>query len=90
MSKLQQYEQAIRRNMASAERDLKDDRDRHGFVIGAVRKLWEVYEAKEIDERQFHHLINLVSTFSGGSYTRLIEGMVSDYEDGNPPIIIGY
>ncbi len=88
--KLQQYEQAIRRNMAIEERAQRNDENKRGFVIGAVLKLWEVYEAKEIDESQFDRLIEVLSGFDKGAYKDFIDKQVKDYKSGNPPIIIGY
>ena len=87
---MEQFERAIRHNMASAERDMKHDEDRHGFVIGAVRKFWSVYEAHKIDDQQFDRLIEILSGFAGGTYRTFISEMVRDYKDGNPPIIVGY
>lgn len=88
---MQQYERAIRTNMASAEKDYKNDPEqRRGFVIGAVLKLWETYQAKEIDESQFDRLIGILSGFSDGDYRRFILDQVKDYKAGKPPTIIGY
>jgi hypothetical protein len=91
-NKAKQYEQAIRSNMASAERDYKGDPEhRRGFVIGAVLKLWEVYEQDaQVDEAQFDRLIEVLSGFSNGEYRDFIKKQVADYKSGNPPIIIGY
>jgi len=88
--KMQQYERAIRANMASAERDMHSSEDKRGFVIGAVLKLWEVYQAKEIDEGQFDRLIDVLSSFSSGTYRQFIQEQVKQYKNGNPPTIIGY
>ena len=88
---MKQYEQIVRTNMASAEHDLKSNEDRMGFLIGAVKKLWEVYhDEKRIDERQFDKLIDILSGFAQGTYKTFIKDMVTDYKNGNPPIIIGY
>lgn len=88
---MRRYEQAIRANMASAEKDMKNKPDdRRGFVIGAVRKLWEVYQGKQIDESQFDKLIGVLSGFSGGEYREFIQEQVTAYKGGNPPIIVGY
>jgi hypothetical protein len=88
---MQQYERAIRTNMASAEKDYKNDPEhRRGFVIGAVLQLWETYQAKKTDESQFDKLISLLSGFSNGEYRDFIADQVKDYKAGNPPTIIGY
>lgn len=88
---MRRYEQAIRGNMASAEKDMKSAEDRRGFVIGAVLKLWEVYHRdKQIDESQFVNLLNILSGFSGGEYRDFIREQVAAYKGGNPPTIIGY
>lgn len=90
MSMIRRYESAIRANMASAEREMKKPEDRRGFVIGAVLKLWEVYQDREIDEGQFDKLIGLLAGFSGGEYRDFINEQVKQYKSGNPPTIIGY
>lgn len=87
---MEQFERAIRSNMANAERDLRTDEDKRGFVIGAVLKFWEVYQAKQIDESQFDRLIGILSGFSKGTYKQFITDQVKDYKAGNPPTIIGY
>ncbi|HYU72956.1 MAG TPA: hypothetical protein VEL31_09775 [Ktedonobacteraceae bacterium] len=87
---MQRYERAIRTNMAGAERDMRSHEDRRGFVIGAVLKLWEVYQAKEIDEGQFDRLIDVLSVFASGEYRQFIQEQVKQYKSGNPPTIIGY
>lgn len=47
---MRRYENTIRQNMASAEKDMKNKpEDRRGFVIGAVLKLWEVYHRDKQD-----------------------------------------
>ena len=90
-NKMKQYEQAIRTNMASAERDYKNDPEhRKGFTVGAVLKLWEVYQDKQIDERQFDKLISVLCDYSNGEYREFINDQVADYKAGNPPTIIGY
>ncbi len=76
--------------MAGAERDMRSHEDRRGFVIGAVLKLWEVYQAKEIDEGQFDRLIDVLSVFASGEYRQFIQEQVKQYKSGNPPTIIGY
>jgi len=90
MNKLQQYEQAIRRNMAIEEQAMRNDENKRGFVVGAVRKLWEVWQAQEVDESQFDRLIEVFSGFDKGAYKDFIEGQVKLYKGGKPPIIIGY
>ena len=87
---MQRYERAIRTNMAGAERDMRSHEDRRGFVIGAVLKLWEVYQAKEIDEGQFDRLIDVLSVFASGEYRQFIQEQVKQYKNGNPPTIVGY
>ncbi len=87
---MQQYERAIRANMAGAERDMRSHEDRRGFVIGAVLKLWEVYQAKELGEGQFDRLIDVLSGFSSGTYRQFIQEQVKQYKSGNPPTILGY
>lgn len=88
---MRRYESAIRANMASAEKDMKSEEDRRGFVIGAVLKLWEVYHRdKRIDESQFDKLIGVLSGFNGGEYREFIQQQVTAYKSGNPPTIIGY
>ena len=88
---MRRYEQAIKGNMATAEKDLKSSEDKRGFVIGAVLKLWEEYHRdKHIDESQFDKLILLLSGFSGGEYRGFIQEQVTAYKSGNPPTIIGY
>ncbi len=88
---MRRYEQAIKTNMASAEKDMKSEEDRRGFVIGAVLKLWEVYNRdKQIDESQFDKLIGILSGFSNGEYRSFIQAQVTAYKSGNPPTVIGY
>ncbi len=89
---MRRYERAIRENMASAERDHKDDPEhRRGFVTGAILKFWEMYHRdKQIDESQFDKLISVLSGFSNGEYRNFISEQVQQYKAGNPPIIIGY
>lgn len=88
---MRRYEQAIKTNMASAERDMKSDEDRRGFVIGAVLKLWEEFHRdKHIDESQFDRLIGVLAGFAGGQYRDFINEQVAQYKGGNPPTIIGY
>lgn len=87
---MRRYENAIRTNMASAERDMSKYEDRRGFVIGAVLKLWEVYQSKQIDESQFDRLISVLSGFSNGEFRNFISEQVAAYKSGNPPTIIGY
>jgi len=89
---MRRFEQNIRTNMASAERDMKNKpEDRRGFVIGGVLRLWEAYHRdKQIDESQFDRLINVLSGFSGGEYRDFINEQVKAYKGGNPPTIIGY
>jgi hypothetical protein len=88
---MRRYESAIRSNMASAEKDYKNDPEhRRGFTIGAVLKLWEVYQQKQIDESQFDKLINVLCGYSNGEYRDFINEQVRDYKAGNPPTIIGY
>lgn len=85
------YERAMRQNMASADRDLKLEENRRGFVIGAVLKSWEVYNKEhKINEQQFDHLIGVLKEFSKGKYKDFIEEQVKQYKGGNPPIILGY
>jgi len=89
--KIRQLEQAMRTNMASAERDYSNQPEmRRGFVIGAVLKLWEEYEARRLDASQFDRLIGVLSGFSNGEYRDFIKGQVEQYKGGEPPIIIGY
>lgn len=92
MSKMRDYEQAIRSNMASAERDYKNDPEhRRGFTVGAVLKLWEVYRRdNQIDESQFDKLISVLCGYSNGEYREFIKKQVADYKAGKPPIIVGY
>lgn len=89
---MRRYQDAIRSNMASAEKDYKDDPEhRRGFVIGAVLQLWQTYhDKKQIDESQFDRLINQLSGFSNGEYKDFIAELVRDYKSGNPPTIVGY
>ena len=88
---MQRYERAIRTNMASAEKDYRNDPEhRRGFTVGAVLKLWEVYQQKQIDESQFDKLINLLCDYSNGEYRDFIKEQVANYKSGNPPTIIGY
>jgi hypothetical protein len=87
---MRRYEQAIRSNMASAEKDLKSAEDRRGFVIGAVLKLWEEYRDKHLDENQFDRLVGILAGFSNGEYRDFISEQVQTYKGGTPPIIIGY
>jgi hypothetical protein len=88
---MRRYENAIRANMASAEKDMKEDQDKRGFVIGAVLKLWEVYHRdKQIDESQFDRLIGVLAGFSHGAYRDFINEQVAAYKSGKPPTIIGY
>jgi hypothetical protein len=88
---MRRYEQAIKSNMASAEKDMKSDEDRRGFVIGAVLRLWEAYHRdKQINGEQFDKLIGILSGFAGGAYRDFIADIVKQYKGGNPPTIIGY
>jgi hypothetical protein len=88
---MRRYENAIRQNMASAEKDMPKHEDRRGFVIGAVLKLWEVYHRDhQIDESQFDRLISVLSGFSNGEFKDFINEQVKQYKSGNPPTIIGY
>ena len=88
---MRRYESAIRTNMASAERDYRNSpEDRQGFIVGAVLKLWEVYQGRQIDESQFDKLIRVLSGFSKGEYKDFIDKQVKAYKSGNPPTIIGY
>jgi hypothetical protein len=88
---MQRYERAIRQNMASAERDYKNDPEhRRGFTIGAVLKLWEVYQQKQINESQFDTLISILCGYSNGEYRDFINEQVAAYKRGEPPTIIGY
>lgn len=88
---MRRYEQAIKTNMASAERDMQSDEDRRGFVIGAVLKLWETYHRDhQIDESQFDRLISVLAGFAGGQYRDFITEQVQQYKGGHPPTIIGY
>lgn len=89
---MRQYENAIRTNMASAEKDMRDKpADRRGFVIGAVLRLWEAYHRdKQIDESQFDKLIGVLSGFSNGEYRDFIKEQVAEYKKGHPPTIVGY
>ncbi len=88
---MRRYENAIRGNMSSAEKDLKSGEDRRGFVIGAVLKLWETYHRDhQIDESQFDRLVLVLSGFSKGEYRDFISDLVKQYKSGNPPTIIGY
>lgn len=89
---MKRYQDAIRSNMASAEKDMKDKpEDRRGFVIGAVLQLWQTYhDKKQIDESQFDRLINQLSGFSNGEYKDFISEQVKQYKSGNPPTIVGY
>ena len=89
---MKRYETAIRSNMASAERDMKNKpEDKRGFVIGGVLRLWEAYHRdKQIDESQFDKLITILSSFSNGEYRDFIKQQVQEYKSGNPPTIIGY
>lgn len=87
---MRRYEQSIQSNMASAEKDLEKPEDKRGFVTGAVLKLWEVYQAKQIDESQFDKLISVLSGFSHNEYKDFIQSQVTAYKSGKPPIIIGY
>lgn len=88
---MRRFEQAIKTNMASAEKDMKSDEDRRGFVIGAVLRLWEAYNRdKQINGEQFDKLIGILSGFAGGAYRDFIAEQVKDYKGGNPPTIIGY
>jgi hypothetical protein len=89
---MRRYENAIRSNMASAERDYKNSpEDRRGFIIGAVLQLWETYHRdKRIDESQFDKLISILAGFSGGEYRDFINEQVAAYKRGEPPTIIGY
>ena len=88
---MRRYEQAMRGNMASAEKDMKSAEDRRGFVIGGVLMLWEIYHRdKKIDESQFDRLIGVLSGFSNGEYKEFIQEQVTAYKSGNPPTIIGY
>jgi hypothetical protein len=90
-SMMERYERAIRTNMASAERDLKSDQDRRGFLIGAVLQLWETYhDKKQINEQQFDRLIGILSGFAQSSYKSFIDDLVKQYKSGHPPTIIGY
>lgn len=87
---MQRYERAMRANMASAEKDMNKPEDRRGFVIGAIQKLWEVYQKKQINGEQFDKLISVLSGFSNGEYRDFISQAVKQYKSGNPPTIIGY
>lgn len=89
---MRRYEQAIRSNMAAAEKDYKHSpEDRRGFVIGGVLQLWQTYhEKKQIDESQFDKLIGILAGFSGGEYRDFINDLVRQYKGGHPPTIIGY
>ena len=89
---MRRYENAIRTNMASAEKDMRDKpADRRGFVIGAVLRLWEAYHRdKQIDESQFDKLIGVLSGFSNGEYRDFIKEQVAEYKKGHPHTIIGY
>ena len=89
---MRRYEGAIRSNMASAEKDLKDKpEEKRGFIIGAVLQLWQTYhDKKQIDESQFDRLIDQLATFSNGEYKSFIDEQVAAYKSGNPPTIIGY
>ena len=90
-NKMERYEVSIRGNMASAEKDYGNSpEDRRGFVIGAVCKLWEVYQDKQINEQQFDKLIGILATFSKGEYQGFIDEQVKAYKGGTPPTIIGY
>lgn len=88
---MQRYEKAIRTNMASAEKDYKNDPEhRRGFTVGAVLKLWEVYQQKQINESQFDKLISILCGYSNGEYRDFINEQVKAYKSGHPPTIIGY
>jgi len=88
---MRRYEQAMKQNMASAESEYREDPEhRRGFVIGALQKLWEVYEQKQINGQQFDQLVANLSGFSKGEYKGFIADLVKDYKSGNPPTIIGY
>jgi hypothetical protein len=89
---MRRYENAIRSNMASAEKDMRDKpEDRRGFVIGAVLQLWQTYhDKKQIDESQFDKLIGVLSGFSNGEHKEFIAEQVAAYKRGEPPTIIGY
>ena len=89
---MRRYESAIRSNMASAEKDYKNDPEhRRGFVIGAVLQLWQTYhDKKQIDESQFDKLIGILAGFSNGEYKDFISEQVKQYKGGTPPTIIGY
>ncbi len=88
---MRRYERAMKQNMASAEKDYKEDPEhRRGYVIGAIQKLWEVYQGKQINGAQFDQLIAMLSEFSKGEYRAFIAELVRDYKSGNPPTIVGY
>jgi hypothetical protein len=87
---LSNWERIMKQNMATAERDLKKHEDRRGFIIGAVARLWDEYQARNMTEQQFDHLMTVLEGFSNGAYRALIQGMVRDYKRGQPPTIIGY
>lgn len=88
---MKRYENAIRSNMASAEKDMQGKpEDKRGFVIGAVLKLWETYRDHQIDESQFDKLISVLSGFSHGEFRDFIAEQVKQYKQGHPPTIIGY
>ncbi len=89
-NQLPQWERTMRTNMATAERVLRKNEDRRGFIVGAVSRLWDEYQARNMTEQQFDHLIRVLETFSNGAYRALIQGMVRDYKAGHPPTIIGY
>jgi hypothetical protein len=77
--------------MASAEKDYKNDPEhRRGFTVGAVLKLWEVYQQKQINESQFDQLISILCGYSKGEYRDFINEQVKQYKSGHPPTIIGY
>ncbi len=88
---MRRYEQALKQNMKSAKDEYREDPEhRRGFVIGAVLKLWETYQQKQINGEQFDKLIGVLSGFAGGAYRDFIAEQVKDYKGGNPPTIIGY
>jgi len=88
---MKRYTDAVRSNMASAEKDMHKPEDRRGFVIGAVLRLWEAYHRdKQIDESQFDKLIGILAGFSNGEYKAFIAEQVAVYKKGEPPTIIGY
>lgn len=89
---MEQYTQALRKNMASAERDYENSpADKQGFVIGVIGSLWTTYHDKrQITEDQFDPLIALLCGFSNGAYREFIQSLVADYKGGHPPTIIGY